>query len=590
MRRRRERGIASLLAVLVLVTFAAAWLATALGTRAHTQARRDAVTQTALAEAREALLGYAVRYPDVPGVAVTGGPGRLPCPDLRNDNGEPAGTADAPCAGRTGTALGRLPWHTLGLPDLRDGSGAPLFYAVSDAFRSHLTGPINNETVATLGLDACAGENAVVAVIFAPGEALNGQQRGPQATAADFLEGANATPGTRCFSTRRDARHNDALLPLTRADLMRLSERRVRGEVAASLRRYRRAHGPYPWLASADSPEFRGTAGVALGRLALRMPDAASADPLQVRGAPGAFEAAFRLSWSMPTGGVLEQSGDRPPPSACVRNSACDAGSETGLGPTVSTWSGGRCKAQRPRVLSCELALDTRDAQQTLVRRRYTVVLDGWPHTLSPPAQTRPRLQHFQASARRLATTPRAERLQISVRDFLVDDANVETLRGESRLSLSPGEWLEDFALLDVPFDLEVGGEEIPPAAVGPGGSPGTLPYWFMANRWHPQIRLGYARANAPGEGDLPCTQHAAGCLTVMRLRDAARKALQAEAVIVSGGAPLSLQGQRRPSERGADYFEGANAFVAGSGAPIFEARLDAVDFNDGLRLVAPHE
>ena len=74
------------------------------------------------------------------------------------------------------------------------------------------------------------------------------------------------------------------------------------------------------------------------------------------------------------------------------------------------------------------------------------------------------------------------------------------------------------------------------------------------------------------------------------RLRDAARKALQAEAVIVSGGAPLGLQGQRRPSERGEDYFEGTNAFAVGAEAPVFEARLDAVDFNDGLRLVAPHE
>jgi hypothetical protein len=590
MMRRQEVGIASLLALLVLVTLAAAWLSTALGTRAHAQTRRSAATQTALAEAREALLGYAVRYPDVPGVAATGGPGRLPCPDLRNDTGEPAGTADAPCASRTGTALGRLPWHTLGLPDLRDGSGAPLFYAVSDAFRSHLSGPVNNETGATLGLDACAGESAVVAVVFAPGEALSGQQRGPQATAADFLEGINATPGTRCFSTRRDAHHNDVLLPLTRADLMRLSERRVRGEVAASLRRYRRAHGPYPWLASADSPEFRGSIGVALGRLALRLPDAAGADPLQVRNAPGAFEAAFRLSWSMPTGGVLEQSGDRPPPPACVRTSTCDAGSDARIGPATPAWTEGRCKAQRPRMLACELALDTHSTRQTLVRRRYSVVLDGWPHTLLPPAQTRSRTQHFQAASRRLATTPRAERLQISVRDFLVDDRNVETLQGESRLTLSPGEWLEHFALLDVPFDLEVGGEETLPATANQGGSPGALPYWFMANRWHPQIRLGYARANAPGAANLACTRHTAGCLTVIRLRDAARNALQAEAVIVSGGAPLGLQGQRRPSERGEDYFEGTNAFAVGAEAPVFEARLDAVDFNDGLRLVAPHE
>lgn len=591
MTRRREVGMASLLVLLLLVTVAAAWLTRALGTRAHTQDRRNAVTQAALAEAREALLGYAVRYPDVPGVAVTGGPGRLPCPDLRNDTGEPAGAADAPCASRTGSALGRLPWHTLGLPDLRDGSGAPLFYAVSDAFRSHLSGPINSETAATLHLDACTGESTVVAVIFAPGEALSGQQRGPEATAADFLEGINAQPGTRCFSSRRDARHNDVLLTVTRVDLMRLSERRVRGEVAASLRRYRRAHGPYPWLAAAGSPEFRGTVGVALGRVALRLPDAATADPQQIQRAAGAFPAAFQISWSVPAGGTLEQNGSRPPPLACVRDSACDAGAGARIGPDSSAWTEGRCKAQRPRLLACELALDTRDAQQVLVRRRYTVVLDSWPHTLSPPTRTRPRTQHFQATERRLAMTPRAERMQITVRDFLVGENDIETLQGETRLTLGPGDWVERFALEDVPLDLEIGGEEIPPAsAMDHQGSPGALPHWFTANRWHSQIRLGYAAANAPGAANLPCTRHAAGCLTVMRLRDAARKALTAEAVIVSGGAPLTLHGQRRPSERDADYFEGANAFAAGTGAPLFEARLDAIDFNDGLRLVPPRE
>ena len=587
---RQQGGLASLLALLILVTLAAGWLATALATRARLEGRRDAVTQEALAEAREALLGYAVRYPDVPGVAATGGPGRLPCPDLRNDPGEPAGSADAPCALRTGTALGRLPWHTLGLPDLRDGSGAPLFYAVSDAFRSHLSSPVNNETAATLALDHCAAESAVVAVVFAPGEALPGQQRGPLATPADYLEGVNAATGTRCFSSLRDARHNDVVLPLTRADLMRLSERRVRGEVAASLRRYRRAHGPYPWLASAESAEYIGRVGVSLGRLGLRVPDVANADPLQIRAATGAFEAAFRVSWSVPAGGVLEQSGSRPPPVACVRNSACDGGAGAAIGPHLATWREGRCKSQRPRVLACEVVVES-DTGSSRLRRHYGVVVDNWSHTFSSPGRALPRQQHFAAAARRLAMTPRAERLQIRVRDFEVDADNRETLLGETRLSLAPGEWVDQFTLQDVPFDLEVGGEEISStAATERVGSPGALPYWFATNRWHPQFRLGYAKANAPGEAKPPCTQHVEGCLTVIRLREATQTRLQAEAVILAGGAPLKLHGQRRPSERTEDYFEGAHAFPETSAPPIFEARLDTPDFNDRLQIIAPYE
>ena len=92
-----------------------------------TDRERERATERALAQAREALLAYAADRP----ITTEVGPGYLPCPDLDDD-----GWAESTCgslSGHLGQAdrLGRLPWKTLGLPDLRDGHGERLWYAVS---------------------------------------------------------------------------------------------------------------------------------------------------------------------------------------------------------------------------------------------------------------------------------------------------------------------------------------------------------------------------------------------------------------------------------------------------------------------------
>jgi hypothetical protein len=66
------------------------------------------------------------------------GPGYLPCPDLDDD-----GWAEPTCGSQNGESgqserLGRLPWKTLGLADLRDGHGERLWYAVSSKYKGLL--------------------------------------------------------------------------------------------------------------------------------------------------------------------------------------------------------------------------------------------------------------------------------------------------------------------------------------------------------------------------------------------------------------------------------------------------------------------
>ncbi len=196
-----QRGAALILMLVIVVMGAAATLVGSLSTTALKSARQE-TTAAALAQAKEALIGFAVKVqvsnsdtacadpptydnPNCPR------PGDLPCPDMDND-----GDAETNCGDASGSnqykRLGRLPWKTLGLPDLRDGSGERLWYAVSNNFKnstrtkcsnSNFSGCLNSDTVGTIsvfGSDSNAlntgnTSTGAVAVIIAPSDALQRQ-------------------------------------------------------------------------------------------------------------------------------------------------------------------------------------------------------------------------------------------------------------------------------------------------------------------------------------------------------------------------------------------------------------------------------
>jgi hypothetical protein len=136
----------------------------------------------AMAQAREALIGYAATYRDLHPNEVFG---YLPCPD-RGTGVE--GQAQSACGGADVTVIGRLPWKTLDLPPLRDASGECLWYAVSGNFKYNpKTADLMNrdsngliEVMATDGTGFIAGASPrqrAVAVVFSPGAILSGQDR-----------------------------------------------------------------------------------------------------------------------------------------------------------------------------------------------------------------------------------------------------------------------------------------------------------------------------------------------------------------------------------------------------------------------------
>jgi hypothetical protein len=190
------------------------------------------------------LLGYAVTYRDGDGHGDQVF-GYLPCPDSSDKSGifHPGDGSAAGNCGKAGeAAIGLLPYRSLQLPDLRDGDGNCLWYAVSG---SHKHNPKGSDAVTPILLNWDArgqfqvrdssgnllvapddAEGGAVAVIIAPGAALSGQVRtrsvypcsASPAEYAGYVDGIRAFPnvGASFAQGRRgSAVNDDAVLWIT---------------------------------------------------------------------------------------------------------------------------------------------------------------------------------------------------------------------------------------------------------------------------------------------------------------------------------------------------------------------------------------
>ena len=184
--------------LVILVIGAAALLVSALNSSSVKNAR-DRVTADALAKAKEALIGYAVTYGDTHTNQVNG---YLPMPDLgtsRNNNtNNVEGNTAGNFSGNAGnlSVMGRIPWQRLGIAPLRDANGECLWYAVSGTFQSaQKTDFMNWDTVGqfetftsdgtssgTVGTTGTNYHQQPVAIIFAPGATMAGQDRSSSTT------------------------------------------------------------------------------------------------------------------------------------------------------------------------------------------------------------------------------------------------------------------------------------------------------------------------------------------------------------------------------------------------------------------------
>ncbi len=163
----RQRG-AFLLALAALLVLGMTWmLVSAVSTASARAAAQVGQNGRVLADAKAALIAWIAMNALE---ATENNPGRLPCPQAWGDVGSTnEGRAAGSCSS---TAIGWLPWRTLGLPVPYDAAGRQLWYVVSPGWHlvpaaGNLT--INSNTPGQLTLDG----RAAVALIIAPGGPLS---------------------------------------------------------------------------------------------------------------------------------------------------------------------------------------------------------------------------------------------------------------------------------------------------------------------------------------------------------------------------------------------------------------------------------
>ena len=267
---------------------------------------RDRITQEALAKAKEALLSFA---------SGNRTKGHLPCPEDRALVGFPLeGNALSAC-GSDALRIGRLPWRTLGLGDLRDGYGERLWYVVSANFRPTST-PINSDTTATLSVNGVAN---FIVIVFSAGEPNPNQTRnstvafcattsssiGRDYCATNYLDtlpsGLSNSNANVTFAENAwiQGVFNDKSITITPAEFLARVQPRVLRQVAACLIAY--SNDPanlnhlFPWavpVGSGSNPNpfpnpdpgqnayYVDRAGIRLGRLPDNLSDPAAASRL----------------------------------------------------------------------------------------------------------------------------------------------------------------------------------------------------------------------------------------------------------------------------------------------------------------------
>jgi hypothetical protein len=265
----RQSGYAMLVAITTVGMIATAAVTTMGSTALVT--RHDNQTSTALAQAKQALISRAA--------SDANHPGSLPCPDavtnIAGTNVPNDGIADLLAGANCPSHIGRLPWRTLGLPDLRDADGERLWYLVAPAYQDSPAKIINPGTSGQITGHECIGNQAAqqawpcdnpklvaapwVAVVFSPGRLLSAQLRDSNHAndVAQFLESYNAADPWRLRIAAGED-HNDRIAPVTTEDIFAAVERRVAGELQAVLSKYFTAvaalgHPALPWPATTCS-------------------------------------------------------------------------------------------------------------------------------------------------------------------------------------------------------------------------------------------------------------------------------------------------------------------------------------------------
>ena len=279
----KQRGAALMVMLVILVMGTAAFMVSSLS-RSALQIERDQKTAEALAQARNALIGYATSVNLFNGSSSVR-PGDLPCPDTDNDGIAGSASSSPPLkCNLQSQRIGRLPWKTLGIPDLRDGNGERLWYAVSNNFKNNdRIGTLNSDSIGTISIFSPSGvktndgngSSGAIAVVIAPNEVITRQDNVIQdRSAAGINDPINYLDIVTINSVTQDNANfidssssdgfiqgpikdnsgkvilNDQFIAITKDSLMPAIQKRVANEVRLCLEDFAsNNNGRYPWAA-----------------------------------------------------------------------------------------------------------------------------------------------------------------------------------------------------------------------------------------------------------------------------------------------------------------------------------------------------
>ncbi|MBI4006130.1 MAG: hypothetical protein HY356_05635 [Gammaproteobacteria bacterium] len=589
-----ESGAALLAFMLIVITVSSFMLVSELNANIQI-ATGEEETRTELNLAKQALIGYAITYPDK--VNSEEGPGYLPCPDTDDD-----GDSEGSCSSGGNTSTGRFPYETLEMEELTDSDGEHLWYILSDNFRNNpkLT-PLNSDTPGELSVN---GTGDIVAVIIAPGAPVSGQTRdntalksvanyGPN-TVSNFLEDDNADLDLD-FVTSAAGEFNDRLVTITRAELMSAVEKRVLGEVSQIFNDYQDNYSAFPWLSPFSNPAnsaFR--AQISTDREG-HPPFHWSDDPSTISNV-NPFTTTVSQSWDIDSDtasiSISTPASVTTLGQTCLENLDCtDAIFPTLTSITASsscTWTD-RETADCTSVtftngpVDCDFGCGPGTGQ---CRRQYTVTFPEYSGTatINNPTATALRTRDVTLTGR-LPTQSTAIQIIDSFRGLTPSGLCLlsHSFDNQSgRLSFDENT-TGTISTSGIQYDLDVDGiDDNDDGDYADAGevSP-ELPEWFVKNEWHHLVYIAYPASEAISGGATACVP-GTDCLV---LDGAGAPDNDKRAIAIIAGEDLTTD-TTRPNGTLSDYFESENSNVVSDG--IFEIRQDPDDtFNDQVKVIA---
>ncbi len=538
----RQRGAALMVMLVIMIMGSAAFLVSSLS-RVGQQFERDRITAEALAQAKEALIAYAINSENN-NSELQPRPGNLPCPDTDAPGASGYGDEQGSCSAG---AIGRLPWKSLGIPELVDSDGEPLWYAISGNFRrrSIIANALNSDTAGTLDVYGNDGttllttsSDKAVAVVFAPGKIVGSQQRSTSSdktTASNYLEIGpnsrnNATTGGPFIAADKTDTFNDKLIFIKGSQFLPAIEKRIAGELKNILNTYYASWHAFPFATPFTDPSgatYSGASGTYYGLAPLDALLGGTANQPDWNATPSIVfsDGATRLYCALSNGSWTNSRW-----RCCTTDSTCSSTANITIPQGVTV---------------------------TITGRLNSVGLGLWrPHDIATTNEVRVR----NSSGTSVLATSLLDNVSVTGNLNYSDGSATVTFSGTGKAG---GSTLRRIELRDIQSYSSI------------------FPSWFGVNNWQQVMYYAISPGYAPGGGNtcnpLPGTP---SCLTVNGSGGGNDK----RAVVVMTGAALASQ-VAHPNGALTNYLEGENATLANY---IYENKTSSSTFNDQVIIVAP--